>query len=143
MRPRVYGAFLVMLMAARAGAAAFAAAPECADPADAWLLGRWSMEKQRLTIRRDGDRLVWLYEREPGLVTARWGVKATAAAEGTVNAVRGCEIELRGRYIQYGGTPKALGSPMEYTLRLDGDRLAGSGLGWGKERYAVAWRRES
>lgn len=137
MRPLAYGILFLLFSAARAAAA------DCADPAKTWLIGNWSMEKQLLSIRQEGGRLVWRYDREPGLVTARWGVKATAVAEGTVNLVRGCEIELQGHYTQYGGTPRAVGSPMEYRLHFDGVALAGSGLGWGKERFAVRWRKAS
>jgi hypothetical protein len=140
-------AFAFAAALALAAASAAAQAPtysgDCAGrPAEDWLPGRWTSADEKIEVRfvRDGGRIVWRYDRASGVVTERWGEKKTATAEGEVVSVAGCAVEMRGRYTAYGGTSRAVGTPMEYSMTYDGrGGLAGSGLGFGRERFSTRW----
>jgi len=115
-------------------------AAECAAPPDAWLLGSWGTTLTHVEFKREGKDIVWEFRRESGVVTQRWGKKEPAKARGTVTRVQGCEIEMKGKYTEFGGTQKAVGTPMQYLLTFDGERmLAGKGLGFGKEWIETLW----
>ncbi|MGQ0677225.1 MAG: hypothetical protein ACT4N4_14230 [Rhodospirillales bacterium] len=119
-----------------------ARAAECASPPDAWLLGNWGTSLTHVRFAREGKDIVWEYRREPGVVSERWGEKQPATARGTVARVTGCEIELKGKYTSFGGTQRAVGTPMQYLLTFDGQRmLQGKGLGFGKEWFEARWLR--
>ena len=113
--------------------------------AEQWLAGVWHSafagdDKVTVEIRRAGSEFVWKYDRGAGVVTQRWGQKATAQATGKVTLVDGCTVELRGRYSAYGGTQMAVGTPMEYSMVFDGRlTMSGSGLGFGRERFRDRW----
>ena len=114
-------------------------------PAEQWLTGVWHSafaagDKITVEIRRAGSEFVWTYDRAAGVVTQRWGEKPTARAAGKVTSVDGCAVELRGAYTAYGGTQRAVGSMMEYSMVFDGGlTMSGSGFGFGRERFGDRW----
>lgn len=117
------------------------ASSDCAAP-DQWLIGEWGMPHTKMTFRREGKDIVWDYVREKGVVTQRWGEKQPATAKGTVTRIAGCDIEMKGKYTSFGGTQKAVGTPMQYIVTFDRARtLSGKGLGFGKEWFEVRWLR--
>ncbi len=120
----------------------FAQAADCTAPPDQWLVGQWGMPHTQVTFRREGKEIVWEYVREAGVVTQRWGEKQPATAKGTVTRITGCEIEMKGKYTSFGGTQKAVGTPMQYLVVFDGAAtLQGKGLGFGKEWFETRWMR--
>lgn len=107
-----------------------------------WLAGGWGAQNTRVTIQASDGTFTWEYTRDPGATSERWGLKEPAKAYGTVSRINGCEIDLDGHYTAYGGTPRAVGSPMTYRMKYDGSRiLAGTGLGWGRETFQVRWSK--
>jgi hypothetical protein len=100
------------------------------------------MPHTKVVFRRESKDIVWEYQREAGVVSPRWGEKQPATAKGTVTRVQGCEVEMKGKYTSYGGTQKAVGTPMQYLVAFDGARmLQGKGLGFGKEWFETRWMK--
>ena len=113
---------------------------------DEWLLGHWgASDKTRIDFRRSGDKILWRYKRDAGVMTQRWGEKQPAEGEGDVHSVKGCAIQLRGKYTSYAGSVagKAVGAVMNYDLTFDGQRrLTGTGFGWGKEPFEIGFHKD-
>jgi len=117
----------------------------CAVTADAsaargdWLIGSWSHPNSRLDMVRDGEVIRWRWERDPGVVTVRWGAKSKAAAEGTVTQLSGCAAVMKGVYTE-STTSVQVGRPMEHRLSLvSPTRLEGTWYGAGREWLPVSW----
>ena len=106
-----------------------------------WLIGRWSQPHNSLVIRRQGPTLVYEWEREPGVMTERWGEKAPARGEGQVTRIAGCSVEMSGAYV-WSTTDAIIGREMTYKLALtESTVLQGEWYGAGYSWLRAFWRK--
>lgn len=112
-------------------------------PAERWLVGEWGSPNTQVDFRIAGDNITWTYNRDAGVMSERWGLKQPARGDGSVRRVNGCEIEMGGFYSSYGGTQRAVGTPLDFWMTYDGSRrLTGTGLGFGKEKFEIFWLKK-
>ena len=107
-----------------------------------WLLGRWTHPYNTLVIRREGNAIIYQWERVAGLVSREWGEKAAATGRGHVTRVAGCAVEMTGFYV-WSSTQAIVGREMIYKLTLSTPTLLrGQWYGAGRTWLEVSWRKE-
>lgn len=140
-------ALLVLAGCAQTAPVIDAAAGPCwanapGGPPGNWLIGRWSHPYNILDIRRQGELILFAWERAPGLETDRWGGKAPARGLGQVTRIAGCTVEMSGNY-SWSTNDAIIGRPMVYKLTLDGPAaMRGQWFGAGGMWLDVGWRKE-